>query len=110
MVVLNGHFILLQFCGIKLYYMAVEIVTREDLQELRKQLLEDLKLMITPPQKTNKGWLRSSDVRAMLKISPATLQNFRLNGTLPFSKINGIHFYRQSDIEKLLETHFHNGK
>jgi len=90
--------------------MAVEIVTREDLQEFRKQLLEDLKLMITPPQKTNKGWLRSSDVRAMLKISPATLQNFRLNGTLPFSKINGIHFYRQADIEKLLETHFHTGK
>lgn len=32
------------------------------------------------------------------------------DGTLPFSKINGIHFYKLADIEKLLEPHFHGSK
>lgn len=104
---LKARFVRLQICRINVKNMAVEIITREDLAEFRKLLLEDIKLFLPPPQtKVQKDWLRSSEVRALLKISPATLQNFRLNGTLRFAKIGGIHFYKYEDIVKLLESHF----
>lgn len=51
----------------------------------------------------HKEWLRSSEVRTMLKISAGTLQNLRISGTLPFRKIGGSMYYDKSVIEKILE-------
>lgn len=84
--------------------MAIEIVTKEDLQSFRIELLQDLKQVLTPaiPQK-QKQWLKSSEVRKILKISPGTLQNLRVNGTLRFTKIGGLIYYSSEDIELLLE-------
>jgi len=39
----------------------------------------------------------------MLKISPGTLQNLRVNGTIRYTKIGGILYYKQEDIHRLLE-------
>jgi hypothetical protein len=39
-------------------------------------------------------WLKSSEVRKLLKISSGTLQNLRINGTLNFYKIGGILYYK----------------
>jgi len=39
----------------------------------------------------------------MLGISPGTLQNMRINGTIPFTKMGGILFYDSEDIRKILE-------
>ena len=82
--------------------MSVEVVTKEDLQAFRLQLISDMKELFLPKHSTTKDWLRSSEVRKLLNISPGTLQGFRVNGKLKPSKIGGIHFYRYSDIEKLL--------
>ncbi len=88
--------------------MEVEIITKKDLQEFKNELLEHLKQILPASQKVEKkDWLRSSEVRSLLKISPATLQNFRINGTLHYAKIGGIHFYKYEDIQKLLESNFH---
>jgi hypothetical protein len=82
--------------------MNVEVITREDLQDFRRQLINDIKeLLINKPVAT-KDWLRSNEVRKLLNISAGTLQSFRINGTLQSSKIGGIHFYKYSDINKLL--------
>jgi hypothetical protein len=84
--------------------MAVEIITKEDLQTFRFQLLDDLKnILHTKPQK-QKQWLKSSEVRKLLKISPGTLQNLRINGTLSFAKIGSIIYYNYEDIEALLDN------
>ncbi|MFT2010960.1 helix-turn-helix domain-containing protein [Pontibacter sp. 13R65] len=85
--------------------MSVEIITKEDLQHFRRQLLEDLQQLLSKrqPAQTQKQVLKSAEVRKLLKISPATLQSLRINGTLPFSKIGGTIYYRQEDIEKLME-------
>jgi hypothetical protein len=84
--------------------MAVEVITKEDLHQFRHQLLDDLKnLLHTKPQK-QKQWLKSSEVRQMLKISPGTLQNLRVNGTLSFTKIGGTIFYNYDDIEAMIEN------
>jgi hypothetical protein len=62
--------------------MAIEIITKEDLQIFRFQLLDDLKNIIHTKPHKQKQWLKSSEVRKLLKISPGTLQNLRINGTL----------------------------
>lgn len=83
--------------------MAVEILTKQDLNEFRTLLLNDFKeLLQTKPQQT-KQWLKSSEVRKLLNISPGTLQTLRINKTLSYTKIGGIIYYGYQDIEKLLE-------
>ena len=82
--------------------MAIEVITREDLNEFRSLLLNDLKQIIQPQTQPVKQWLKSNEVRKLLNISPGTLQNLRINGTLTFTKIGGIMYYNYSDIEKVL--------
>lgn len=52
----------------------------------------------------NKRWLKSYEVRELLGISPGTLQNLRVNGTLPFTKVGGLMFYDIEDVRRLMET------
>jgi len=82
--------------------MAVEIITREDLNEFRNVLLNDLKELIQVKAPQTKKWLRSSEVRKLLNISPGTLQNLRINGTLSYTKVGGTMYYDYQDIEQLL--------
>ncbi len=82
--------------------MAIEILTKEDLYEFRTHLLNDLKEIIFSKPQQQKQWLKSNEVRKLLNISPGTLQNLRINGTLTYTKIGGIMYYDHSDIEKLL--------
>ena len=51
-----------------------------------------------------KEWLRSSEVRKFLKISPGTLQNLRIAGKLNPSKINGSYFYLSTEVTGLVES------
>ncbi|GAA4086531.1 helix-turn-helix domain-containing protein [Mucilaginibacter panaciglaebae] len=82
--------------------MNVELVTREDLRRL-EDLLKEIKQIIQPGQSQPKKWLKSSEVRKMLNISPGTLQNLRINGTLRFTKMGSIMYYKLEDINKVLE-------
>jgi hypothetical protein len=84
--------------------MNVELITREDLREFKNELLNDLKQIIQADrQGQSKQWLKSNEVRKLLKISPGTLQNLRINGTLSFTQIGSIMYYKLDDINKLLE-------
>ena len=82
--------------------MAVQIITLEDLTEFRLTLLQDLKDLLTKNGQPEKKWLKSKEVRALLNISPGTLQTLRINGTLTYTKVGGIIYYDQLDIDKLL--------
>ena len=83
--------------------MNVELITREDLREFKTELLNELKQIMQPGQGQSKKWLKSSEVRKMLNISPGTLQNLRINGTLRFTKMGSIMYYKLEDINKILE-------
>ncbi len=84
--------------------MAYELLTKDDLQNFKRELLQDLKLLLEhQSHKSPKQWLKSKEVRRMLKISPGTLQNFRVNGTIRHSRMGRIIFYNAEDIEKVLE-------
>ena len=82
--------------------MNVELVTREDLKRL-EDLLKEIKQIVQSGQSQPKKWLKSSEVRKMLNISPGTLQNLRINGTLRFTKMGSIIYYKLEDINKILE-------
>ncbi|PZT97127.1 MAG: DNA-binding protein [Chryseobacterium sp.] len=83
--------------------MEISIVTKEDLKQLKKELLEEIKHLLENSTPIQKQWLRSSEVRKLLNISSGTLQTLRINGTLTYSKIGGSLFYSYKDIQKLLE-------
>ena len=84
--------------------MAVQIITIEDLNEFRSLLLNDLKEIIQSKPQQTKQWLKSNEVRKLLNISSSTLQNLRINGTLTYTKVGGIMYYENTDIEKLLNS------
>ncbi|MGL2963819.1 helix-turn-helix domain-containing protein [Flavobacterium sp. RSB2_4_14] len=84
--------------------MAIEVITREDLNEFRTLLLSDLNTMFNSKPQQQKQWLKSSEVRKLLNISPGTLQNLRVNGTITYTKIGGILYYASNDLEKVLEN------
>lgn len=82
--------------------MQVEIITKDDLKQFKTELLNDIKDIVKPQEKA-KHWLKSAEVRKMLNISPGTLQNLRINGTLRYTKIGGMMYYKLEDITRLLE-------
>ena len=82
--------------------MQVEIITKDDLRQFKTELLNDIKTIFKPQEKVKK-WLKSAEVRKLLNISPGTLQNLRINGTLHYTKIGGMMYYKLEDITRLLE-------
>ena len=78
------------------------IVTKRDLLNFGNLLLSEIKNSKTTETPT-KQWLKSAEVRELLKISPGTLQNLRINGTLKYKRIGGIIYYNYEGIVKMLE-------
>lgn len=84
--------------------MSVEIITKEDLVLFKSELISEITKLVKPvSQSQSKQWLKSTEVRKLLNISPGTLQNLRINGTLRYTKIGGIMYYKSADIDSLLE-------
>ena len=84
---------------------ASQLITIDDLMQFKKQLLEELLTALKSQiNLVPKRWLKSHEVRRLLKISPGTLQTLKSSGILSFTKIGGVHFYDYKDIEHLLES------
>jgi hypothetical protein len=94
--------------------MAANIITMEDLIQFREDLIREINEIIdrkvTPLAKTEpeREWIKSHQVQRLLGISPGTLQNLRVNGTLPFSKFGGVLFYDRKDVMRILEENMRN--
>lgn len=84
--------------------MAATIITTEDLYDFKLELFGELKKLLQEKKTVAiKKYLKSAEVMEMLKISPGTLQNLRINRTLPFTKIGGIILYDYSEILRILQ-------
>ncbi len=81
--------------------MLLEFITKSDLLDFKREIITELNNLLTDKPQTSK-WLKSADVRKMLNISPGTLQNLRVNGVLPYTKIGGTVFYDHNDVLKVL--------
>ena len=82
--------------------MSVEIITKDDLQVFRHDLLNDIKLLLGKNTPEVKEWLKPAEVKKLLKISAGTLLTLRATGKLQYSKIGGTYYYRYQDIQKML--------
>jgi hypothetical protein len=83
--------------------MAVTILTKEDLQEFKEEMLKEMKAILEAGPAKPRKWVRSAVVLELLQVSPGSLQTLRINGTLRYSKIGGMVFYDYNHIEQLLE-------
>ena len=91
--------------------MAANIITTEDLLEFKIELLDAIKqLFKNQSGRVTKKWLKSPEVRELLGISPGTLQNLRINGTLPYTRIGGVLYYDYQEIMQILENNRNNNK
>jgi len=85
--------------------MSAEIITSDDLRVFKIELLEDIKRLLKEANgQPSKKWLKSYEVRKVLNLSPGTLQNLRINGTLPYTKIGGVIYYDYADIQEMLQS------
>lgn len=84
--------------------MIVNLITQEDLKEFKTELQEDIKNLFNIKVSEQKLWLRSSEVKELLKISSGTLQNLRIKGTLSYTRVGGTLYYNYKDIEKMLKN------
>ena len=89
--------------------MNIEILTKDDLNAFKKELLSEIEKLLKSKTGTtqNKEWLKSYEVRKLLGISPGTLQQLRVNGTLEFTRLGGLIYFKYEDIIKLMENYKH---
>jgi hypothetical protein len=83
--------------------MATEIITKQDLQEFKIQLLQEINKLLSEREVPTSKWIRSSQVRELLNISPNTLLTLRVKGVISFTELGGILFYKREDIEEILK-------
>jgi len=85
-----------------------QILTVDDLYTFRSTLIQDIKEVVTDVLSNNrdqhvKKWLKSEEVRDLLKLSTGKLYSLRKKGLLPFTRIGGMIYYSYADIQNLLE-------
>lgn len=84
-----------------------------DLLLAMSQDIKDIKARIElikyqKAEKLKDNWIDNQEVMQALHISKRTLQTFRTNGTIPYSKIQGKFYYKVSDIEQILQDNYYN--
>lgn len=83
----------------------IEIVTRQDFLQFKKDLIEEISKLFGEKTKAEEtDYLKSKQVKQILKCSDSTLQYYRQSGKLPFIKIGGIHYYTRDGIKQLMKS------
>ena len=90
--------------------MPTTMITTDDLREFKLELLEEIQQLLSQQSSGKlKKFFKSSEVMDMLQISPGTLQNLRVNGTLPYIKVGGLIYYDSEEINRvMMENRVHN--
>jgi len=83
--------------------MALQVITSDDLQKFKQEILSEIQANFQKYEAASRSrWLKSIEVRKLLRVSAGTLQTLRLNGTLKFAKLGGIIYYDQAHVHQLL--------
>lgn len=86
----------------------MEIATLQDLQQMKAELIEEIRSLLKGKSETPPKWVKSKEAREILGCSPGTLQNLRQNRTLEFSRVGGSLYYNLESIMNLLEKNRQN--
>ena len=83
-----------------------EIVTKADIEKLRNDIFAELNRIRFNGSRSsgNKQWLKSYEVCQLLSISKGTLSTYRRNGTLKYTRIGGLMYYKFQDIDALINS------
>lgn len=84
--------------------MEIELVTLQDLENLKKEILTEMKKMLEGHKsEPEKRWLKSSDIQKLLGISAGTLQTLRNRAMIPYTRLGGVIYYNREEVKKVLE-------
>lgn len=86
----------------------MEIVTFQS--EVYKDIAEKIdaiNLRLTAKEKKpSEIWLDNQELMQLLKVSKRTAQHYRDSGLISFSQVGNKIYYKLSDVEELLKTHY----
>jgi hypothetical protein len=85
--------------------MIVDILTKDDLLELRQTLISDFKKLLNEVMKQQPDTLegyKTKDVRRILGCSTNKLVSLRINRKIRVKKVGGTLYYNADDVKKLL--------
>lgn len=86
--------------------MEVVTIQSESFQEL-KGSLKSINQRLTEKEKIPKEmWLDNQELMQLLKISKRTAQHYRDTGLIAFSQVGNKIYYKQSDIDEMLNKHY----
>jgi hypothetical protein len=89
--------------------VAIEIVTKEDFQIFRMQLLADIKAILAAhtaePKAALEGY-KTKDVRRILGCCYNTLKSLRISRKIRTKKVGGTIYYNKEDVRRLVEEGF----
>ena len=87
----------------------ITILTKSQLEKVISNAIQ--RVVTTQQEVTKEGeqkrWLTNKEVSEMLSVTPRTLQNLRDKGEIGFSKVGSKIYYKQSDLNAFLESHYH---
>lgn len=78
---------------------------KRDMESLSRSVAQ---LHKTHAQLLSEEWVNKDQVMAILKISTRTLESLKSKGILPYTKIQGMFYFRTMDIENLLKENYVN--
>lgn len=80
------------------------LITLSDLKNVKEELLAEIrKIKLEKADVPIRKWLKSSDVRKLLAISPGKLLALRASRQLAFVRLGGVIYYDRDDINKMVE-------
>jgi ribonuclease D len=86
--------------------MTFQVISEDQYNKLLERL-DVLQKELSTKQKNPKEVIYdSADLLKILNISKSTLQRMRDEGLIGFSQIQGKFYYRQSDINEMLDRHY----
>jgi hypothetical protein len=82
-----------------------QLATVQDLLDFKDQIINDIKKLL----KEQNGipghqWLKSIEIKKMLRLSDGKLQYLRDKGVIPFKKLGGVTYYNLDDIQQLMSS------
>jgi len=82
-----------------------QLITIADLIRFEETLLSKIQGLLKDFSGSGANkWLKTYEVKKLLNISPGTLQHLRDSGTLPYTRIGGVIYYKLADIESMLSA------
>ncbi|MFW5873040.1 MAG: helix-turn-helix domain-containing protein [bacterium] len=82
----------------------VDLITYQDLQTIKFEILEEIKKVLFDfkPKGREKKWINTEEAMVLLKVSRATLTNWRVNNSIHAKKVGGKVYFDLDDIKKRL--------